>query len=463
MIMSFVLANLALIVGFLLALVMFPHMLRQRRSPSSTIAWLLAIALLPYVGVPLYLLIGGRKIRRASRDKPAIRLTNVGMVSPLENSPLCRLLTSYEIPNATAGNHVTFCETGEQAYSTLIKLIDDASRSIYITMFLLREDEVGREIVDRLARRAADGIRVRVLLDGIGSLHTSNRFLSPITEAGGRTAFFIPVIHQPFRGGTNLRNHRKLVIIDEKRVMAGGMNIGAEYMGPTPSASRWRDLSFTLEGPATRYYFEVFCSDWKFATGEHINTPEEGKQAGTAGEDGAVVQIVPSGPDVVDDPLYEAILSAVFAAESRIWVVTPYFVPDEALAHALELAVHRGVDVHILVPEKSNHPLADLAGRTYIRELQKAGCKVLLYTGGMMHAKVMAVDDTLAIIGSANFDMRSLFLDYEIALFLYSKREIEAVGAWVKSLAECSCIGITNPDRIGSVFEGIVKMMTPLL
>jgi cardiolipin synthase len=459
----YILTHLTFIIGFVFAVGVVAHMLRQRRSPAGTVAWLLVIVLLPYIGVPLYLLLGGRKMHRVIGSKANIQLPDSAVQPHSKSGLIDRLLRTYDIPGATIGNRVTLCQTGEEGYKRLVQLIEEASRTIYILTFILHEDEVGRDIVDRLVRRATEGVQVRVLLDGVGSLYTSHRFLSRIAKAGGRASFFMPVIHWPFRGRTNLRNHRKIIIADEQRVMAGGTNIASEYIGPTPRPNRWRDLPFILEGPAVRHYAKIFQSDWEFATGESLKLHPDRASAVLGDGEGSIVQVVPSGPDVVDDPLYDAILSAVFAAKERLWVVTPYFVPDDALSQALTLAAHRGIDVRILVPEKSNHRMADFARGTYLREVQAGGGKILLYTGGMMHAKVMLMDDELAVIGSANMDMRSLFLDYEVMLFVYSERDIGAIEAWIQSLTVNSRTGLRQAGAFRDLCEGVVRIMAPLL
>jgi len=344
-----------------------------------------------------------------------------------------------------------------------VKLIEEAAESIYIATFILHMDEVGAEIVRLLTKRASEGVEVCVLMDGVGSMHTSRRSLRKLVKAGGRIAYFMPVIHRPFRGRTNLRNHRKIVIADQKRVIAGGTNISSEYIGPTPKPGRWHDISFTLEGPAVKHYAEVFRSDWKFATGERIDLNSDGAQPVCDDGQGAIVQIIPSGPDVKGDPLYYSIISAAFAAKDRLWVITPYFVPDETLMQALILAVHRGVDVRILVPDKSNHRVADLARDTYMRTLQAEGGTIQLYTAGMMHAKIMIMDYELAMIGSANMDIRSLFLNYETAMFVYSKPEIQATEAWVEQLAKDTRIGVEDVGAFRDIIEGVVRMIAPLL
>jgi len=250
-----------------------------------------------------------------------------------------------------------------------------------------------------------------------------------------------------------------MVIADDCQVMAGGANIASEYLGPFPDANRWRDLSFILEGPAVNQFAEVFRSDWKFAGGD-VLAPLQVSAPPVGGD--AVVQVVPSGPDAPGDPVYDALLSAAFTAQKRIWIVTPYFVPDDALAQALRLAARRGVDVRILVPERSNHSLADQARGTYLREVQSAGGTIYFFTAGMVHAKAVLVDD-LAVLGSANLDMRSLFLNFEIAVFVYRGEVLRDLERWFLALGDQVRVGAQEIGAVGEIFEGVVRLFAPLL
>jgi len=456
-----VVAHLFVVAGTILAVIVFGNVLLQRRSPSGTMAWLLVIVLIPYVGVPLYLILGGRKLRNAAQKKRRLHLAAPTGVIDADH-PIEHLLRSLGNPPASSGNRLDLCANGEAAYHALVKLIDDARHTLNITMFILHPDDVGRDIVQRLARRAADGIRVRLLLDSVGSMHTSRKFLAPITDAGGRVAFFMPVLHLPFRGRSNLRNHRKLVVADGRIVLAGGMNIAIEYMGPAALPTRWRDLAFVVEGPAAGSYDEIFRTDWEFACGEKL--PAEPDHAAASHEVGnAIVQVVPSGPDVPGDSLYHAIVSTIYAAQQRLWVITPYFIPDDSLMQALALAARRGVDVRIIVPDRSNHPLTDLARAAYLRDLDAVGAKVLRYPLGMVHAKALVADNRLAMIGSANMDPRSLFLDFEVMLVTFTPAETSAAASWIETLAADSLSGVQQASTSRQVFEGLARLAGPLM
>ena len=396
--------------GFLLALVLMADLLRQRRSPSSTIAWLLVILMLPYVGVPLYIMFGGRKIKRMARRKQLIFHQRPEPNRDDECGTVNRLLASYGVPPATAGNRVELVTSGVDAY----RAPDAADRASTFDHphhdLHPGRDEGSQALVDCLARRAAEGVSVRLLLDDVGSWRVRRRFLARLVDAGAQVAYFMPMLHIPFRGRANLRNHRKLVIVDNCIALAGGMNLAWPYIGPPGSRDLWRDLAMVVEGPAVSELQGLFASDWRFTTGrDPTGTSEPNRDPQPATMESSVVQVVPSGPDVAGDPLYESLLALVFAARDRIWIVTPYFVPDEMLARALTLAARRGVDVRLIVPQRSNHITADLARAGYLRDLHTAGGRVMLYTPVMLHAKAIVFDEQLAVIGSANMDMRVFF------------------------------------------------------
>lgn len=456
------LSHLAWVGGFLLATLLLAHIIRQRRPPSSTLAWILFIVMAPYLGVPFYLIFGGRKVRHLARRKTNLH-REVGR-SPDENlSPLEQLLMAHGIRPATDGNTLSLCETGQASYDALVVLIEGAKQRIDLCFFIFHSDTVGQDILNRLTRRAKEGVAVHLLLDGVGSLHTHKHFLKPLVQAGGHFAFFNPVLYRPLRGHTNLRNHRKLAIVDDQKVLAGGANIAVEYMGPESRSNRWRDLTFVIEGPAVIHFVELFRADWQYASGQAPGRP----LALTAPTDfplGDVrLQVVPSGPDMPGDALYDVLLTAIFGACQRIDLVTPYFIPDDALCRAIILAVHRGVDVRILLPRHSNHRLADIAGRSYLREIQQEGGRVLLYTRGMVHAKAMVIDDELAVVGSANTDMRSLLLNYEVGVLISSPAQVAQVSDWLKELMQKCEEGVENVGTFGDMGEGLARLLAPQL
>ncbi len=457
-----ILTYVLLIGGFLLGIVLIAQILLQKRSPSGTMAWLLIIFFLPWVGVPLYLFFGGRKMRRHVAKKGSINLESEHALDPSQACMIDRVIRTYDIPGAESGHAMTLCATGEQRFEAMQTMLAEAEQSIFISTFVYHDDAVGQAILDTLVAKARAGVTVRLLMDGVGSLHTRARFFKPLAEAGGQFAYFMPVLHRPFRGRTNLRNHRKMTVVDNRIVMAGGANIGNEYMGPQSYEKRWKDLAFTLEGPAVKHWLNVFARDWEFAAKETIDD-EELRTPGDRQCGSGVVQLVPSGPDVPSDALHDAILSMVYAAQKRLWAVTPYFVPDDALCQALILAARRGVDVRVLLPRRSNHWLPDSVRGNFLRQIQAAGGLVMFYTPRMLHSKVMLMDDEVAVLGSANMDVRSLLLNYETAMFVYSADEIAAAADYIDELAVQTQCGIGDASLPRALAESIIRLVSPLL
>ena len=460
---DWLLIHLSSSIGFILALALLTHIIRERRSPTSTLAWLMAIIFIPYLGVPLYLIFGGRKMISKAEKKPKLSLD--------KSKPCCESYISkaylFEpgdgVFPASAHNHITLLPEGEQAFQMILDLIENARHSVYIATFILGKDETGRAIVNALAKKASEGLEICLILDALGSVRISKKFLLPLLEAGGRAAFFMPMIHWPFRGRANLRNHRKMIICDNQTAIIGGMNLASEYMGPKDSIGRWQDLSLLVQGPVTDHITDIFRSDWKFASKATLSYHSTTMQALKIRIPNGVTQLVASGPDVRNDSLRNAILTAIFRANRRIWVVTPYFVPDELVLEALCIAVRRNVDVSIIIPKKSNHRLADLVREGYLTRVQEVGAGVWFYEPRMLHAKAILVDDTLAIVGSANMDMRSILLNYEIALCIYDSDAIRQLETWIQELmADCSFRKKRQRSSFGFI-EGVGRLFAPLL
>jgi cardiolipin synthase len=344
----------------------------------------------------------------------------------------------------------------------MMRLIDSAQNALYVATFILDKGPTGRMIIKALARRAAEGIKVYLLLDGLGSVKINRRFLAPLHRAGGRSAFFMPMFNLPFRGRANLRNHRKMVIADRTAAIVGGMNLAHQYMGPQKTADRWLDLSLRLTGPAATQALEIFHSDWEFAAGETLVTPPPISQ----GEDitaTTALQFMASGPDVENDALREALMVSLFRAHHRVWIVTPYFIPDDLLLECLCMAAQRGIDLRLIMPARSNHRLADWAREGYLSQLQEAGALIYLYQPRMLHAKALIIDDSVALIGSANMDMRSLLLNYEIGLCIYSSDIIRQLEEWMFGLVQGCRERHPHHSPTLSMIEGVSRLFAPLL
>ncbi len=423
--------------------------LGQRRPSGSAFAWLLVILFIPYVGIPLYIVFGGRKFRRRA-----------GLKSPLPAAVTGRA------PETSAAE-VVWLDDGVTAYDTFLREIRAATESIAIVTFVIGDDPTGRTLLAALAERARAGVKVRLLIDDFLRIHAPEPAIREVEAAGGEVRRFMPLIHVPFRGRGNLRNHRKIALFDGERAIVGGMNLADEYMGPetrAPAAGgapRWRDLSTFVTGSVVRPLASIFDADWAFA-GHAAPSVASVDSTPTATAGSRPVHVIPSGPDAPNDAIYDALLMAIFRAEQRLWVATPYFVPDEPLMRALTVAAHRGLDVRVFVPARSNHLVADLVAGPSLRELADEGVHVHRYRS-MLHAKAFLADASLAVVGSANFDMRSLFLDYEVALFFSGPAEVARLEAWFDATLANTDPGPPQAGWARTRLEAVARLLAPLL
>ncbi|MEO6003163.1 MAG: phospholipase D-like domain-containing protein [Opitutus sp.] len=458
--------------GFLLAFFLVARLMSEKRAPANTFAWLLAIVLLPHVGVPLFLLFGGRKLRRlAERKSRLLPQLPSGPTSPaaFRDTPVAHTVMASGAAAPVAANALELLTTGEAAFAALERSIRGARQSIHITTFILGRDDTGKRLVRLLCERARAGVKVRLLLDAVGCMFVNRGFVLPIKEAGGEVVFFMPVLPFTSRGSANLRNHRKIAIIDQCSAIIGGHNLARDYMGPTPFRKRFADFGTLIHGPAAALLNEIFIADWCFASRQsadvlhaEIATEAVLKPRGTS-----ELQVVASGPDVPGDPLYEGILAMIQEAKESIWIVTPYFLPDEVLLRSLMVKAHAGCAITLIVPARSNHPITDLARRHYIRELRKSGAKVWFFQPGMMHSKATIVDDRIALFGSANFDPRSLFVNFEVGVFVYSVDDVRAIKQWAEALVKlCREPKVESKKRrriLGNILEDVSRLLAPLL
>jgi cardiolipin synthase len=436
--------------------VMASRALYQRRHPSAAIAWVVMLTLLPYVALPLYFMFGSRKV--PGRQGPLqIETTVVRSSGPDDLAAWSRRLAgAMSLPNASSYRELRVHRDGAEALAALRSLIEGATRSIDLCTFLLARDALGREVAELLMQRARAGVKVRVLLDGFGVWLGGHFDLASLRAAGVEVVKFVPALKSAVRG-LNLRNHRKMLLVDGEHFWAGGRNLADEYFvgGGKGGEAPWHDLSFDLSGPLAERAQQRFDLDWNYAA--HLPSPRfAGLQDDAAPGTTQLAQLIPSGPDQVDDTVHALLVSGAFMARERILAVTPYFVPDATLLMALTLAARRGVAVDLVLPARSNHRLADVARNRPLRDLARAGARIWM-TSHMVHAKAIVIDDGFALAGSANLDARSLFLNYELMVAFYRPADVAQFAEWIDGERRlASAYRAQTPGLIRDLAEGLV-------
>ena len=408
------------------------HVLQQRRHPTAAIAWVLFILLMPYLALPAFLTFGSRKQARP-RNRPQLAAPQADAEGPWAIQTALALGQ----PAPAAYTDLRLHADGSDALAALWSTIDSATQSIDLCTFIIGRDAVGHALFERLIAKARAGVKVRLMLDGLGRLMRSHPGLRPLRAAGVELTLFVPPLHSPLKGRTNLRDHRKMLIadaaLDTRRLWCGGRNLAGEYFEGTPGMPAWHDLSFDLRGDFVGQASALFEHDWQFANGRR-NRRLRGRGHGTElaatpeHADGGA-QLIASGPDQIDDTVYSLLVTAAYRARRRIALITPYFVPDAALLTALCLAARRGVQVDLLLPARSNHRMSDVARRRALRTLAAAGGR-LWVVPHMLHAKLAVIDDTLALAGSTNLDSRSLFLNYELMVAFHDREAVQRFASW---------------------------------
>lgn len=453
--------NLVLVLSALL------HMLYQRRSPQNLMAWILTLILLPYIGILIYIVFGSRKFLY-KQGKPNIDMQSISQVEP-ENDlaiQLDRLLRSNHIAGTTNHNQVSLCQNDIDAFEQLMQAIHQAQSQIHLETYILELDQTGQAILEALIHKAKQGVQVRLLIDAMGSfsLYLRPGQLKRLKKAGGDYAFFQPLWSSFFKSQINLRNHRKIYLFDQTTLLTGGMNLSNDYLGSIatqPENGRWIDLMFKIEGPITFHYQNVFNADWFYATQEKLAAAHRPNTEQSA--PGEIMQAVPAGPDIASDALFETLLHSLYFAQNHIQIVTPYFIPDSSVMNALLIAIKRGVKVTLLTPESSDHLIFDLGRSSYMRELIEAGGKIFYYKNTMLHAKLIIIDHKSMLIGSANFDYRSLFINHEIVNFIYSKPLINELSNRIETLLDKSEPYHPSNHRLRKLFENLTRIVAPIL
>jgi cardiolipin synthase len=489
--------ELAVIASVLFAAV---SIVLERRRPTATLAWILVLALLPVVGLIAYVLIGRRKARRSrrSRRRRELRPTEATAAianlqqSPTDLSPQVRGLLRLALRRAASpirrADQVQIFSRARDPFAAMERAIAQAQHRIHVQFYIWHGDDTGKRMIELLAERARAGVKVRLLYDDFGSIGTPLRHFEPLREAGGEIARYGAVRLRFARpaGRLDFRNHRKLLCIDGKLGFTGGLNIGDEYRGTTRNGRVWTDILVRMTGDAVLGLEAVFIEDWLTTTGQLVELYSD--LPGAAGlsmierphspmvSTGPIVQIIPSGPDQAPDGrednasvIAATFVAAIGTAHERVWIVTPYFIPGDALTLILQTAALRGVDVKILVPNVTDNDrrFVGLAARSYYDVLIAAGCEIYEYAPGMLHSKYIVIDDTVAMIGSANFDIRSLYLNYEVTAVFYDHAVATALAevfrADVREGRKVEAAERAKVPLRWRFAEGLARIMSPLL
>lgn len=422
-----VLATAMPFLGILLAV----HALMSARSSQGKVAWVIGLLSFPWVTSLLYGLVGRNRFngyvdaRQANNQRDdleesmkemrrALRDFQVPLAPDAPGSRDQRLLALERVSGlrAVSGNALVLYDNGEAAFAAMIEAIGKAQHTVLVEFFIVRADELGMRFADALIERAQAGVPVRFLYDEFGSWGLKRSFRRHLRQGGVQLHKFggrrRPLTE---RFQLNFRNHRKIVVIDDEVAFLGGLNVGTEYLGKHPKLGLWRDTHLQVRGPAVEAVQMVYLEDWLWATGEVLQLPYRPLPE----EQNETVLIVPTGPSDHLPAGQQLFLQLIESARQRLWIASPYFVPDEAVLGSLQGAALRGVDVRLLLPGVPDQKLVHYSSFSYYADLDRVGIKVWRFTKGFLHQKVIAVDDDLALVGTANLDNRSMFLNFEIS------------------------------------------------
>lgn len=420
--------------NFILA---FTIIFLERKDASATWAWLMVLFFVPIAGFFLYLIFG-RKLSNQriftwdTKSKLGVKTAVQKQMRALDENKFSfrqKELMAYKdlyylhLRNndaiLTQGNHIDIFTDGKEKFDALLKDLKAAKDHIHLLYYIIRHDHLGTQIADILIKKAKEGVEVRMLYDDMGSRSLSRRYIKRLKQAGVHVDAFFPPKIPKVNFKINFRNHRKLAIIDGKVGYIGGFNIGDEYLGKNKKFGYWRDTHLRIHGNAVRNMQTRFILDWNQASRNDILYEDRfyiGAEAGDVG-----VQIVSSGPDSDWEQIKYGYIKMILSAKEYVYIQTPYFIPDGSLMDALRIAALSGVNITLMIPNKPDHPFVYWATLSHVGELLNAGAHVYIYQNGFLHAKTIIIDGKISSVGTANIDVRSFRLNFEINAFLYDK------------------------------------------
>ncbi|MGN0135467.1 cardiolipin synthase [Anaerotignum sp.] len=460
----------------------------ERRNPASTWAWLLVLLFIPILGFIAYMIFGRNSKREKmfrekekydqevyykylfhdvhSAEKVQQQKKFIENKGKLVEADYVTDLAHLHLNSGnwmTFNNQVEYLNNGKEKFESLVQDIRNAKKFIHLEYYIWRGDRLGTRLTEELAKKAAEGVEVRVLYDGIGNSRLPKHFFDKLHAAGGYTAAFLP----RFVVRLNYRNHRKLAIIDGEIGYIGGFNVGDEYLGIVKRYGPWRDTHLRFQGDAIDQMQMRFIKDWNFTAKNGIIQLNEKYFPKRLQFDGIRTQIVSSGPDTQWKNIRNGYFKMINEAESHIYLTTPYFVPDDGIFEALRVAALSGLDVRIIIPGNPDHFFVYWASMSYLGELLEAGVKVYQYEKGFIHAKVLTIDGTVASVGSANMDIRSFDLNFEVNAFMYDEEMTKILEDDFRNDLH-SCVEITKEWYHRRrwwfrVHESIARLISPML
>jgi len=480
-----ILQNIYIVVMVLNIFLALTVIFLERRNISATWSWIMILFFIPIFGFILYLVLGQKLKKRKlhkllgehrviiqntlQNQKSQIRSRELQFTDPATENYreviYMNLRTGYSL--YTSNNEVEIFIDGNQKFDSLLEDIAAATHHIHLVYYIVRDDDLGRRLIHALTERAKQGIEVKFLYDHIGSSRLPKRFFAEFIAAGGETVAFFPSKIPYLNLKINYRNHRKLVIIDGTIGYIGGFNIGDEYLGLSKQFGPWRDTHLKIYGGAVLQMQAQFLMDWNLATHSTLDLneqyfPVEEVKTGTIG-----MQLVASGPDSEYQQIKDAFVKLIYKAHHSICLQTPYFIPDESLMTALKVAANCGVDVKIMLPKIPDHFFVHWATQSYLGELLEAGVKCYLYEKGFMHAKTLVVDEKVASVGTANFDIRSFKLNFEMNAFIYDSQtavNLKRIFDQDLTYSEQLTLDIYNlRPRSARFKESISRLLSPIL
>lgn len=461
-----------------LAIASAVHALFTVRTTQGTIAWVVGLIAFPWLGLPLYWMFGCRRFTAYSEAMKRARREHEDQIAGVRRQMAAHQVKGREAgPHAVAalaamtdehymrGDRLDLLIDGEATFDAILAAIAQARRHIYVLVYIMREDGLGTRLLEALAARAAEGVEVYFLIDSLGSLGMRPAILEKWRARGVRLKTFCAATKWRDRWRLNFRNHRKIVVVDGEIGFVGGHNIGDEYLGLDPKFGRWRDTHVRVEGPTALQLQMVFALDWFFATGEKLDA--NWTVLPRPGASGQHALVLASGPADEYERCTLFFLNVILMAEKRLWIASPYFVPDEGILAALQLAALRGVEVRILVPKRADELLVWLASLALLTELTHPNIHIHRYTGGFLHQKCLVVDDHFAAVGSANFDNRSFRLNFEVTLAVEGREFAAQTAAMLeRDLADSIEVGREDyDDRSVFVKAGAkaARLLAPIL